>query len=126
MMSSASAPLPRVLVADGAPEMAETLRVLLSVWGFEARAFGDCAAALAESRSNRWWAAVIDAALPGSEDLARRLRVETGDAVLLIATYSGPDGADAVARQTAGFDHAIAKPIDPEELETLLLGAAAC
>jgi CheY-like chemotaxis protein len=70
-------------------------------------------------------AVLLDIGMPGLNgyEVARRLRQDAAPAKLkLIAVTGFGQDADRRQSQSAGFDHHLVKPFDPEELETILAG----
>jgi PAS domain S-box-containing protein len=114
----------KVLVVDDNDDGAASLATLLRLAGHDVRTAGDGARALAVARAFRPEVVLLDIALPGELDgyeVARRLRQEPGlEGVLLIA-LTGLGAPEDVARaSTAGFDHHLAKPADPDLLRRRL------
>jgi CheY-like chemotaxis protein len=60
--------------------------------------------------------------MPGTNgyDVARALRTRHGDAVTLVALTGWGQEADRRRSAEAGFDHHLVKPVDPNELNSLL------
>jgi CheY-like chemotaxis protein len=66
---------------------------------------------------------LLDIGLPGLDghEVARRLRANPGGrGALLIALTGLGQEADRQRALAAGFDHHLAKPVDPEELRGLI------
>jgi len=66
--------------------------------------------------------AILDIGMPGTNgyDVARALRTRHGDAVTLVALTGWGQEADRRRSAEAGFDHHLVKPVDPNELNSLL------
>lgn len=65
---------------------------------------------------------LVDIGLPDMTgyDIARAVRTERGESVVLIAVTAWARTPDKIAAQIAGFDHHLAKPFDPNALAALL------
>jgi PAS domain S-box-containing protein len=123
--ASPALPPRRLLVADDNVDAASSLAVLLSLHGQEVRtAFGGLEALrLAEE----WQpdAAVLDIGMQDMNgyELCRRLRAQDwGRKLLLIACTGWGQDTDRELARSAGFDHHLVKPVDPEDLLRLLSG----
>lgn len=107
----------RLLVVDDNRDAADSLALLLGLWGHEARVAYDGPAAIRAARAEPPDAVLLDLGLPGRSGyhLAEDLR----PAALIAVTGYG----DAVHREHAaavGFDHFFVKPVDLEALRGLL------
>jgi CheY-like chemotaxis protein len=113
----------RVLVVDDCADARGTLRILLRLWGYEAREVADGPAALTEAAAWRPEVVLCDIGLPGLDgyEVARRLRARAGGEALLLVAVSGHGREQDVAEALrAGFDRHLLKPFDPGELKGLL------
>jgi len=126
-MPQRAAPL-RILVVDDNRDAAETLMMALELYGLETAVAHDAAGALALAAAFRPQAALLDIGLPDMNgyELAGRLRRMPGlDAgLLLIAATGWGQDKDRQRAFAAGFDHHLTKPIDFDNLRSLLPGAA--
>ena len=116
-----------MLVVDDCPDTRATLRILLHLWGLEAREAGDGQAVLGLATTFLPDVVLLDIGLPGLDgyEVARRLRQLPGLArVLLIATTGYGTDQDLAACRAAGFDQHLLKPFDPAALERLLVHPA--
>jgi len=115
----------RVLLVEDNPDAADSLAVVLGMWGHEVRVAGDAGAAL--DVVARWVPAVVlsDIGLPGMDgyELAGALRSQPAlrDATLIALSGYGRD-EDKRRAADAGFDHHLVKPPDLAGLERLLAG----
>jgi DNA-binding response OmpR family regulator len=112
----------RVLVVDDNRDCAESLGLLLRLWGYEPRLASDGPGAVRLARECRPAAVLLDIGLGGMSgfEVARRLRREFGPGVLLVAvTGFGQKESRRLARE-AGLDAYLVKPADPDELRALL------
>ena len=122
----------RVLVIDDCTDTTTSLSMLLKLWGHDVRVAHDGAAGLEAARA--YWPHVIllDIALREKFDgyeVARQLRdMPVLGQTSLICLTGYATLADVHRSQEAGFDHHVAKPADPDELERLLAAkkAALC
>jgi len=112
----------RILVADDNRDTADSLQRVLALYGHEVRVAYDGAAALSVGEQFRPRVAILDIAMPGTNgyDVARALRSRHGPAVTLVALTGWGQDADRRRALEAGFDYHLIKPIDPNELNTLL------
>jgi CheY-like chemotaxis protein len=118
----------RVLVVDDNVDAAATLGMLLEACGYLVDVEHDSHRALEHVRQQRPDVALLDIGLPDMDgnELARRLRADaqTGAIVLVAITGYGQE-QDRRAAFEAGFDHHLVKPVDMDELATLLAGIEA-
>jgi CheY-like chemotaxis protein len=113
----------RVLIIEDSRDAADSLQMLLDMFGHETRVAytgTDGVAAAAEYRPD---VVLSDIGLPGLDGyaVARALRehpVTAGVRLIAVTGYGGPD--DCRRARASGFDHVLVKPADPAELLTLL------
>ena len=114
----------RVLVIEDNPDIRETLRMLLGLWGHEVSLAADGRSGLERVLHERPDVAVIDVGLPemNGYDVARAIRktIPNGEIRLIAMTGYGQP-ADRQLALSAGFDSHLLKPIIPEVLERALL-----
>jgi CheY-like chemotaxis protein len=113
----------RLLLVDDNPDAAMTLALLLRAQGHEVAAENSSLAALGRGDQHTFDACLLDIGLPDVDgyELARRLRAlpGMGSCRLVAVTGYGQHGDRARAYE-AGFDEHLVKPVDMEELDTLL------
>jgi PAS domain S-box-containing protein len=114
----------RLLLVEDNPDIGETLRDLLQLLGHEVQLAGDGLRGVQLALASRPEVALVDIGLPGIDgyEVARRLRAtEAGRQILLVALtgYGRPEDRDRSI--AAGFDAHLVKPVDPDELNALLL-----
>jgi signal transduction histidine kinase len=118
-----SAPMRRILVVDDNIDSAESLAMLLRVWGHEVETAHNGSEALAAAPACQPEVALLDIDLPDMTgyELASKLRGRAGkDATAFVAlTGYGQDG-DHRRSAEAGFRAHLVKPVDPEALRKLL------
>jgi CheY-like chemotaxis protein len=117
----------RVLVVDDSEDTAESLCLLASLWGHEARFARDGPDALRQAEDFRPDVVLLDIGMPGMSGykVARALRRTPGlEEVLLVATTGYGSRTDRQQAVEAGFDHHLLKPYSPEDLERLLAETA--
>jgi signal transduction histidine kinase/ActR/RegA family two-component response regulator len=117
-----------VLVVEDNRDSADSLAVLLKLWGHSAAVAYDGAQALAAVRASAPEVVLMDIGLPGIDgcETARRLLTELGAAAPVLAAVTGYGREDERRRcAAAGFAHHFVKPVDPAELRRLLTRVAA-
>jgi PAS domain S-box-containing protein len=123
LMPSANGSRRRVLVVDDNVDSAESLAVLLRLYGHYVRLAHDGEAALEEARSFRPDVMFLDIDLPKMDgyEVARRLRLEPAMGGLTLVAMTGY-GQEEERRRTreAGFDSHLVKPVDFDMLQELL------
>jgi CheY-like chemotaxis protein len=116
-----------VLVADDYADAAESLAVLLRLWGHDVRtaATGPAAVALAQAyRPDVVFSEVCLRGLSGYQ-VAQRCRASSvGRPPLLVALTTQGRPADRWQAREAGFDLYLTKPADPAKVEALVGHAA--
>ena len=113
----------RVLVVDDNRDAADTLAILLGLWGYDRRVSYDGESALRVAQDYRPDCLLLDINLPGVDGLgvARRFRShpELGRVKLVALTaYSDPENIQRI-RET-GFDYHVVKPAAPDQMRRLL------
>jgi PAS domain S-box-containing protein len=115
----------RVLVVDDNADSAETMAVLLGVWGHEVITASTGTEALELAQRRRPDVVLLDIGLPGIDgyEVARRIRAtpELSETVLVAMTGYGQSEDRQRARE-AGFTAHLVKPVPPNLLEQLLAG----
>jgi CheY-like chemotaxis protein len=113
----------RVLVVDAYPDAAETLALLVRLWGYHPAVAHDGLAALMTAAAFQPAAVLTDVVLPvlNGYEVARRLRQLPGLAdVLLVALTGYAREEDRRWSHEAGFDHHLLKTVDFAVLQGLL------
>jgi len=114
----------RVLIADDNRDSAESLAVLLRIWGFVPVIVHDGQAALAFLREAAVpTLALLDWVMPGINgiDICREIRKEVKRPYTYVILVTGHGGKDhMVDGLTAGADDYLIKPVDPHELRARL------
>jgi len=110
----------RIVVVDDNVDSAETMSMLLRIWGHNVVIAHNGTEALRVARKHSPHLVLLDIGLPGMDgfEVARRLRKlgKARRAVLLAVTgYSQPD--DRLHALAAGFDDYLVKPVDANELK---------
>jgi PAS domain S-box-containing protein len=117
----------RVLVADDNRDAADSLQRILALYGHEVQVAydGNAAMRLAENFEPR--VAVLDIGMPGANgfEVARSVRERRGSGTALIALTGWGQEGDRRRALEAGFDFHLTKPVDPAELNDLLLEISA-
>jgi CheY-like chemotaxis protein len=110
-------------VVDDNVDQALSLSTLLRLLGHEVRIAHDGVTALATAKEFRPEVGLIDIGLPGLNgyDLARRMReVPELRGMILVAQTGWGQEEDRRRSREAGFDHHLVKPLNAEELQTLI------
>ncbi|WP_330333677.1 response regulator transcription factor [Streptomyces sp. NBC_00536] len=109
-------PLPRILVVDDDPTVAEVVSGYLHRAGYAVEQAADGPAALARAERHRPDLVVLDLMLPGIDGLevCRRLRA-SGPVPVIMLTARG-DEDERIAGLEVGADDYVTKPFSPREL----------
>jgi CheY-like chemotaxis protein len=113
----------RILLADDNRDAAESLAIILRLEGHEVELAHDGATALQVYCQKRPDVALLDIGMPKTDgyEVARQIRANPGgEQVLLIAITGWAQDSDKARSRAAGFDHHLAKPIEPDALIELL------
>ncbi|HET9108408.1 MAG TPA: response regulator [Steroidobacteraceae bacterium] len=116
-------PKRRLLVVDDNKDAAESMSMLLEMWGHEVAFAYDGPSAL--ETAQRWQpeAIFLDIGLPGMDgyELAERMREmpQAKDAMLIAITGYGQED-DRLRSRKAGIDHHLVKPVAPDALLSLI------
>ena len=110
----------RILIVDDNRDGADSLALLLRMWGYDVRVAYDGVQAVQSARDHRPDCILSDIGMPGMDGyrLAERFRQDEsfkGITLIAITAY-----ADAGRAQAAGFDHHFVKPADPLKVEAIL------
>ena len=114
----------RVLIADDNHDSADSIAMLLQLSGHDVRAVYSGHDALALAAEFRPDVALLDISMPGLNgyEVARQMpATPSGARVILIAVTGWGQEEDKRLAKEAGFDHHLAKPVDPDTLEALLV-----
>jgi len=113
----------RVLVVDDNKDAAESMSMLLEMWGHEVVYAYDGPTALETARKWQPQAVFLDIGLPGMDgyQVAERLRElpKGKDTILIAITGYGQDD-DRRRSRRAGIDHHLVKPVAPDALRSLI------
>jgi CheY-like chemotaxis protein len=108
---------------DDNRDAADTLRILLQLWGHEVRVAYDGQAALDLARTFGPQVALLDVQMPRMHggEAARRLRQVAGlEGIFIAATTGNKEDDQRLAAYRRLFDAYLEKPYDPMHLEALL------
>lgn len=113
----------RLLVVDDNKDAAESMSMLLEMWGHEVAFAYDGPSALETAQQWRPEAVFLDIGLPGMDgyEVAERLRElpQAKDAVLIAITGYGQED-DLARSRRAGINHHLVKPVAPDALRSLI------
>ena len=124
MPAQPPAALTRVLVICATPGATAALCSLLSARGYATWGVQDAQRAVAATRT--WYPDAVlidlDLAPPGGPDLARQLRQHPATAATALVALAAPE-PDTGHLPPAGpdFDYEVTTPVDPDEVERVLL-----
>ena len=113
----------RVLVADDNRDAADSLALMLTMMGGEVHATYDGLTAVEAAAAFRPDVIVLDVGMPGLDgyEAARCIREQAwGKDVVLVALTGWGQEEDRRRSEEAGFDHHLAKPVEPDALKRLL------
>jgi CheY-like chemotaxis protein len=114
----------RVLVVEDESDLAAITVALLRLYGHEARTATDGPAALEAAQAEPPDVVLLDLRLPGSMDgyeVARQLRhQQTGRRPVIVVISGFDEPEDRLRSYECGIDLHLAKPVEPEELRSLL------
>ncbi len=110
-----------VLIADDNEDAADTLAMLLQVFGHRVTVAHDGEQALRSYQQVQPEFALLDIGMPGMDgyEVARRIRA-LGRPVTLVALTGWGQAADKALAADAGFDRHFTKPVDPDRILELL------
>jgi CheY-like chemotaxis protein len=112
-----------VLLVDDNADAAAMLALIVEAAGHDVTVEHSAQAALRQAATRTFDACLLDIGLPdiNGNELARRLRTETGTGhALLVAVTGYGQPSDRRASELAGFDHHFVKPVDSARLLGLL------
>ena len=115
----------RLLVVDDNPDVADSFRVLLEAMGHRVRTLNGGSEVIAVMRLFRPDVVFLDISMPDMDgfQVAALIRAEkAGPRPLLVALTGYAQGGDRKAALAASFDRYLLKPLNPEQIETLLEG----
>jgi CheY-like chemotaxis protein len=107
-------------------DAAETLREVLALWGHEVQVAGDGREGIERARSFRPDVVLCDIGLPVMDgyEVARAIRADPAIApVFLVAVTGYATAEDRALAADAGFDRHLAKPVQVEQIATLVASA---
>ncbi len=113
----------RILVVDDNADAADSLKMLLEIWGHDVEIAHDGVAALQVAREFDPELVFLDIGLPemNGYEVASRLREQAGQAGARIVALSGYGAErDHERSKEAGFDLHLVKPVDPRSLSSVI------
>jgi len=113
----------RVLVVEDNVDVADSLAMVLELFGHRVQITHDGLAALAAVQANTFDIVLLDIGLPGMDgyDVAQRIRGELGPMTPALVALTGYGREEDKARaRAAGFDQHLVKPVDPDVLGPLV------
>jgi len=112
----------RVLVVEDDPDSAQSLAMLLQIWGHQVEIAPDGHQALDAARRFEPEIVLLDIGIPGLDgyEVAERLRSEHGSELKLVALTGYGREDDRQRSRDAGFDRHMTKPLEPPRLRDML------
>ncbi|HSN89182.1 MAG TPA: response regulator, partial [Thermoanaerobaculia bacterium] len=113
----------KVLIADDEQNIVISIEFLMKREGFQVLIAHDGEEALAKTGRHRPEVVLLDIGLPKMDgyEVARRLRLDSGnEGLLLIAVTGYGNREDRERGKLSGFDYHLVKPIDLQQLQRLL------
>ena len=113
----------KILVVDDNRDAADSLAMLLEMNGHGVYVGHSGSEALQLARRELPHAMILDIGMPDMSgyEVARRIRAERwGSQIYLIAVTGWGQKEDKDRAIAAGFDHHLTKPVDPDQVESLL------
>jgi PAS domain S-box-containing protein len=113
----------RILVVDDLRDAAESLAMVLTLWGHETRVAHDGLAAVEAAEAFRPTVILLDIGLPllNGYEVARRIRAQPwGEQMVIIALTGWGQEEDRRRALEGGCNHHLTKPVDPTVLAALL------
>jgi CheY-like chemotaxis protein len=113
----------RILIADDNLDAADSLALMLELYGNDIQVARDGVEALAKAELFRPQIALLDIGMPNMDgyEAARQIRsAEWGRDILLVALTGWGQSDDRRRAFEAGFDSHLTKPARPEDLEAIL------
>ena len=121
--SPAGSPTPRLLIVDDNRDAADSLALLLGLWGYCPQVAYDGRSALDLIRAGCPDGILLDLGLPGVDGYQRAADLRRDPDCVdtpLIAVTGYATAAHRDRARAAGFDHFLVKPVDPIGLQELL------
>lgn len=121
--SPARPALQRILIVEDNPDAADSLQMLLEVFGHTVAVAGNGPAALKRLESETPDVIICDIGLPGMSgyEVARAVRAQPRfRRTFMVALTGYGQQDDQRAALDSGFDIHLTKPVDPDQLETLI------
>lgn len=124
MLSGSAGPRGSVVVADDNRDAADSLKLLLELSGFESFVAYNGQQALDIGLQHKPGVFILDVGMPDMTgyEVARRIRQQAwGRGALLVAVTGWGQDDDKQRARAAGFDHHFTKPVNPQQVEQVLL-----
>jgi CheY-like chemotaxis protein/two-component sensor histidine kinase len=121
--AAAAQPRRRVLIADDNLDSADTLAMMLEVFGNDVRVARDGEEAVSIAQSFHPEAILLDIGMPrlnGYEACERIRELAHGVKPVIVALTGFGQQEDRERSRAAGFDHHLVKPVDPQVLEKVV------
>lgn len=113
-----------VYVVDDSKDASDSLAALLNVMGHEAVACYSAEEALERVQQHKPDCMLLDIAMAGMDglELARRIREQFGDDIVLVAVTGAPKDDPMVQATFVAVDHYFEKPVTLEQVQKLFPG----
>jgi len=116
-------PRPHLLVVDDLTDAADSMTLLLTLWGYDAESRYCGESALVAAAARRPQAILLDVGMPkmsGFEFIARFRELPGGVATTIIVVSGHTDATTRTRARQMGIAHYLIKPADPSEVRSLL------
>jgi two-component system, sensor histidine kinase len=117
----------RILVVEDNRDAQQMLKILLEMWGHEVTVAADGKAGIEALKAEPPQIALVDVGLPIADgyELARQVRDDRRRKSYLLVALTGYGSPEQRARALeAGFDVHLVKPVEPDQLESLIASDA--
>jgi CheY-like chemotaxis protein len=115
-------PCEPILVVDDDSDIRESLKALLELDGHPTLTAACAEEAMAAIAAHQPVCVILDLLMPGigGAELARRIRSENGNDVVLLALTGSVRESDQASAERAGVDYVFHKPLDVDRLRRVL------
>jgi CheY-like chemotaxis protein len=111
-----------ILLVDDDPDVRDSLKALLELDGHPTVTASSAQEAIAAIAAHEPICVILDLLMPGvgGAELARRIRAENGNGMVLLALTGSVRESDQEAAERSGVDYVLHKPLDVDRLRRIL------